>query len=86
MIERAWWIVKQKEAVERMKELKGKYECMRRAMEELERSDERLFRGAKIGKEEREGKVTVFPRTLRVPTETPPVKKWDGGAIDVRDK
>ncbi|KAJ3281554.1 39S ribosomal protein L28, mitochondrial [Borealophlyctis nickersoniae] len=73
-IERAWALVKQKEAVERVKEVRAKYTAMRLAMEELERTDARLFEAAaRVDKEE----VKVFPRTLRVPTETPPAKGWN---------
>ncbi|KAJ3180106.1 hypothetical protein HDU87_002331 [Geranomyces variabilis] len=74
-IERAWAIEKQKEAAAKMEELRGMYESMRLAMEELERTDSRLFEAAKVGADRE--KVVVFPRRLRVPTETPPLDGWD---------
>ncbi|KAJ3164213.1 hypothetical protein HDU88_005525 [Geranomyces variabilis] len=74
-IERAWAIEKHKEAAAKMQELRGMYESMRLAMEELERTDSRLFEAAKVGADRE--KVIVFPRRLRVPTETPPLDGWD---------
>ncbi|KAJ3041077.1 hypothetical protein HDV00_009977 [Rhizophlyctis rosea] len=76
LIERAWVVVKKKEAVQRVAELRAKYECMRKAMEELKKTDTRLFEAA--AQVDRET-VTVFPRRLRIPTETPPLRGWDGG-------
>ncbi|KAI9017156.1 hypothetical protein BC832DRAFT_518314, partial [Gaertneriomyces semiglobifer] len=69
-IERAWALLKQKEAVAKVAELRGMYESMRNAMEELERTDRRLFEAAKTGSDQNE--VVTFPKRLRVPTETPP--------------
>lgn len=74
-IERAWALLKQREAVEKIKELRGMYQSMREAMEELEKTDTRLFEAAKVGASKEE--VVVFPRRLRVPTETPPVSGWE---------
>ncbi|KAI8922028.1 mitochondrial ribosomal protein L28-domain-containing protein [Powellomyces hirtus] len=74
-IERAWALEKQKEAAAKVAELRGMYESMRAAMEELEKTDSRLFEAAKVGADKDE--VVVFPRRLRVPTETPPIDGWD---------
>ncbi|KAJ3159542.1 hypothetical protein HDU86_001551 [Geranomyces michiganensis] len=74
-IERAWAVEKHKEAAAKTKELRGMYESMRLAMEELERTDSRLFEAAKVGADREQ--VVVFPRRLRVPTETPPLDGWD---------
>ncbi|KAI8823581.1 uncharacterized protein EV422DRAFT_521554 [Fimicolochytrium jonesii] len=74
-IERAWTLEKQKEAVAKVAELRGMYESMREAMEELEKTDTRLFEAAKSGSDRE--KVVVFPKRLRVPTETPPLDGWD---------
>jgi hypothetical protein len=72
-IERAWAHAKLKEASTTMDELKRKYRMMRLAMEELERTDARLFAEAKnnpILKKTED--LVLFPTQLRVPTETPP--------------
>ncbi|KAI9095214.1 mitochondrial ribosomal protein L28-domain-containing protein [Phlyctochytrium arcticum] len=74
-IERAWALHKEREAVAKVAEVRAIYESMRAAMEELEKVDKRLFEAAKVGTDPEE--VTVFPRRLRVPTETPPVDGWD---------
>ncbi|TPX70695.1 hypothetical protein SpCBS45565_g01586 [Spizellomyces sp. 'palustris'] len=74
-IERAWAILKEREAVAKVQELRGMYESMRSAMEELERTDRRLFEAAKVATDREV--VVVFPRRLRVPTDTPPLEGWD---------
>ncbi|KAJ3023669.1 hypothetical protein HKX48_001893 [Thoreauomyces humboldtii] len=74
-IERAWAMEKQKEAAAKVAELRDMYESMREAMVQLEKTDVRLFEAAKVGAARKD--VTVFPRRLRVPTETPPIDGWD---------
>ncbi|KAI9330042.1 hypothetical protein DFJ73DRAFT_809821 [Zopfochytrium polystomum] len=50
---------------------------MRAAMEDLERVDRRLFEGTGAFMSEKAGQgVPLFPRRMRVPTETPPVDGW----------
>ncbi|EGF81195.1 hypothetical protein BATDEDRAFT_7300, partial [Batrachochytrium dendrobatidis JAM81] len=66
-IERAWCLLKQQESVMTMNALKRKYSAMRAAMEELEKTDSRLFNGT-LEKAE----VQLFPKRMRVPTDTPP--------------
>ncbi|KAJ3091791.1 hypothetical protein HK102_013436 [Quaeritorhiza haematococci] len=73
VIERMWALTKQREAGAQMEELKRKYISMRKAIEELEKTDRRLFEGAVKREEGDPDAVVQFPRKLRVPTYTPPV-------------
>ncbi|KAJ3191065.1 proteasome core particle subunit beta 2 [Irineochytrium annulatum] len=66
--ERAWSLLKVREAKAEEEALLRKYRAMRLAMEELKKTDERLFAGAM----EPNDPLQCFPRRLRVPTETPP--------------
>lgn len=97
-IERAWLLHQRHQRWRREEELDRKYECMKKAMDELEKIDARLFseanrvedprqRGAaetKLAKTLRgvEKKVLesrlpgLFPRELRVPTDTPARDGW----------
>ncbi|RKO88520.1 hypothetical protein BDK51DRAFT_15032, partial [Blyttiomyces helicus] len=72
-IERAWVLVKQREAAEVMAVVRRRHEAMRAAMLELEAVGGRLFEAA-VAPEPGppEGSVLVFPKRLKVPTETPP--------------
>lgn len=76
MIERAWFALKEKEAIEITDRLKRKYIKMRTAMLELEKLDSRLFKKACENPIlQRSEDLILFPARLRVPTETPPFKK-----------
>ncbi|KAI8847308.1 hypothetical protein BC829DRAFT_355412, partial [Chytridium lagenaria] len=77
IIERVWCLTKIKEAREIEAETLRKYRAMRVAMEELKKTDERLYLGTGAvtegGGVDEQGRIeTLFPRRLRVPTETPP--------------
>ncbi|RUS21515.1 mitochondrial ribosomal protein L28-domain-containing protein [Endogone sp. FLAS-F59071] len=71
-IERAWKLVKMIEREARDAELERKFRAMREAMLELERTNERLFRGALV-----RNRHITFPRQMKIPTETPPTAGWD---------
>ncbi|KAF8482081.1 hypothetical protein DFH94DRAFT_648416 [Russula ochroleuca] len=97
-IERAWLLYQRHQRWKREEELGRKYECMKKAMDELEKIDHRLYSEAnrledprqrgmaetKMAKNLRtvEKKVLesrlpgLFPRELRVPTDTPPRDGW----------
>jgi large subunit ribosomal protein L40 len=97
-IERAWLLHQRHQRWRREEELDRKYECMKKAMDELEKIDTRLFSEAnrvedprqrgmaetKLAKTLRgvEKKVLesrlpgLFPRELRVPTDTPARDGW----------
>ncbi|KAI0043537.1 hypothetical protein FA95DRAFT_1524124 [Auriscalpium vulgare] len=97
-IERAWLLHLRHVRRKREAELAMKYECMRRAMDELEKIDPHLFREANRPEDPRvrsqeevamaktlrgvERKALearppgLFPRELRVPTDTPSRDGW----------
>jgi large subunit ribosomal protein L40 len=97
-IERAWLLYQRHRRWKREEELGRKYECMKAAMDELEKIDPKRFSEAnrledprqrrtaevKLAKTLRgaEKKVLesrlpgLFPRELRVPTDTPPRDGW----------
>ena len=97
-IERAWLLYQRHQRWRRDEELGRKYECMKKAMDELEKIDPKRFSEAnrpedprqrgtaevKLAKTLRgvEKKVLesrlpgLFPRELRVPTDTPPRDGW----------
>jgi large subunit ribosomal protein L40 len=98
-IERAWLLHKRQIRKHRERELARKFECMRRAMEELEKIDTRLYLEANRQEDSRarseaerqlaktlrsselravEARIRgLFPRELRVPTDTPPLSGWN---------
>ncbi|KAF5352670.1 hypothetical protein D9756_005836 [Leucocoprinus leucothites] len=98
-IERAWLLHKRQIRKRREAELARKFESMRKAMEELEKIDTRLYMEANRQEDPRarseaerqlaktlrsselravEARVRgLFPRELRVPTETPPPSGWN---------
>jgi large subunit ribosomal protein L40 len=97
-IERAWLLYQRHERWRREEELGRKYECMKKAMDELEKIDPRLFREANRPEDPRQrGAAEVemaknlrgvekkalesrlpglFPREMRVPTDTPSRDGW----------
>ncbi|KAG5645338.1 hypothetical protein DXG03_006400 [Asterophora parasitica] len=98
-IERAWLLHRRHARKQREAELARKFECMRQAMEELERVDSRLYMEANKPEDPRartdaerelakklkstevrtlEARIRgLFPRELRVPTDTPPRSGWN---------
>ncbi|KAM6498609.1 hypothetical protein JOM56_006557 [Amanita muscaria] len=98
-IERAWLLHKRHVRKQREAELARKFECMRKAMEELERVDKTLYMGANKEEDPRarstaevklsrslktsevrtlEARIRgLFPRELRIPTDTPPKSGWN---------
>lgn len=98
-IERAWLLHQRHIRKKRDAELARKFECMRRAMEELEKIDPRLYMEANKAEDPRgrtsaeiqeaanlsdlQKKVLdarirgLFPRELRIPTETPSRTGWN---------
>ena len=97
-IERAWLLYQRHQRWKREEELAGKYECMKKAMDELEKIDPRLFKEANRPEDPRQRSVAqievakslrgvekkalesrlpgLFPRELRVPTDTPARDGW----------
>lgn len=97
-IERAWLLHKRQTRKHREAELSRKFECMKKAMEELEKIDTRLYMEANRQEDPRarttaemqlakslrsselralEARIRgLFPRELRIPTDTPPLSGW----------
>jgi len=98
-IERAWLLHRRHLRKRREAELARKFECMRKAMEELQKVDSRLYMEANRPEDPRarstaemelaktlktselrtlEARVRgLFPRELRIPTDTPPRNGWN---------
>ncbi|TFK77521.1 hypothetical protein BDN72DRAFT_884991 [Pluteus cervinus] len=98
-IERAWLLHKRQVRKQREAELARKFECMKKAMEELENVDSRLYMEANKSEDPRarsqaemalvktlktseirslEARIRgLFPRELRIPTDTPPRNGWN---------
>ncbi|KAH9997793.1 hypothetical protein BJV74DRAFT_254547 [Russula compacta] len=97
-IERAWLLYQRHQRWRHEEELGRKYECMKRAMDELEKTDPHLFREANRPEDPRQRGMAeiefaktlrgvekkalesrlpgLFPRELRVPTDTPARDGW----------
>ncbi|KAJ1881556.1 hypothetical protein LPJ57_001534 [Coemansia sp. RSA 486] len=69
---RAVEVVRMEDRRERRGERQRKFDAMENAYEALEKVDPRLYKAACV----KEANV-VFPRQMRVPTETPAKKIWD---------
>jgi large subunit ribosomal protein L40 len=98
-IERAWSLHLRHTRWKREAELARKFECMRKAMEELEKIDSKLYMGANKVEDPRVWTAAelekssqlrgaekrafdwrirgLFPRELRLPTDTPSRSGWD---------
>ncbi|KAG4306507.1 hypothetical protein PORY_000495 [Pneumocystis oryctolagi] len=70
VIHRAWQICERAKREELNKQLERQYNKMKRACEELERIDKKLFRAAMSKKK------YYFPVEMRTPTDTPPLQIW----------
>jgi large subunit ribosomal protein L40 len=98
-IERAWLLYQRHQRWKREEELARKYQCMKRAMDELQKIDPHLFKEANrledprqrggaeielaktlrgVEKKALESRLPgLFPRELRVPTDTPARSGWN---------
>ncbi|KAF0519680.1 Mitochondrial ribosomal protein subunit L28 [Gigaspora margarita] len=71
-IDRAWKLFLRNQQEERENELAAKYRKLNEANLELEKLGPRLFNSAQIG-----NKIMMFPRQMKIPTETPPLNGWN---------
>ncbi|CAG8519802.1 2112_t:CDS:1 [Acaulospora morrowiae] len=71
-IERAWKLFMRNQREKRDAEMAAKYRMLDKANRELEKLPSRLFVQAQMG-----NKTTLFPKQMKVPTETPPLKGWN---------
>ncbi|KAJ3072139.1 hypothetical protein HDU98_004151 [Podochytrium sp. JEL0797] len=77
IVERMWCHLKAKEAVDTETRLAKKYLRIRMAMEDLEANHKDLFEGTAQVSASAIDQGEIFPRRLRVPTETPPTNGWE---------
>ncbi|CAG8481565.1 17152_t:CDS:2 [Dentiscutata heterogama] len=71
-IDRAWKLFLRNQQEERENELAAKYRMLNEANIELEKLGPRLFNSAQMG-----NKIMMFPRQMKIPTETPPLNGWN---------
>lgn len=71
-IERAWKLHKMRLREQRQRTLERQFRAMHAAMTELEKTSDRLFKGAIV-----KSRHLTFPRQTRIPTETPSLQGWD---------
>ncbi|KAI8609393.1 hypothetical protein BC830DRAFT_1050290, partial [Chytriomyces sp. MP71] len=72
MIERMWAHTKTEEAAKTEARIAAKYRRMRAAMEDLEKNHPSLFEGTGAVEKSAIDAGEIFPRRMKVPTETPP--------------
>jgi hypothetical protein len=72
-LERLYCLNLQIEKSKQMQMLKDNYQSMNNAMNALFKIDQRLFKGSLVKLNEHK----VFPKRMRIPTETPPINAWD---------
>jgi large subunit ribosomal protein L40 len=71
-IERAWKLHKMRVREERERSLERQFRAMNAAMTELEKTSDRLFKGALV-----KSRHITYPKQAKIPTETPSVQGWD---------
>ncbi|KAJ2960556.1 hypothetical protein NQZ79_g4138 [Umbelopsis isabellina] len=71
-IERAWKLHQNQERERRNRCLERKFRKMEAAMNELEKTSDRLFKAAIV-----KSRHITFPRELKMPTETPSPQGWN---------
>ncbi|CAG8584573.1 12091_t:CDS:1 [Cetraspora pellucida] len=70
-IDRAWKLFLRNQQEKRENELAAKYRMLNEANIELEKLGPRLFNSAQMGNK------IMFPRQMKIPTETPPLNGWN---------
>ncbi|KAL0092627.1 mitochondrial ribosomal protein L28-domain-containing protein [Phycomyces blakesleeanus] len=71
-IERAWKLHKMREREQRQRTLERQFRAMSLAMTELEKTSDRLFKGALV-----KSRHTTYPKQAKIPSETPSPHGWD---------
>jgi large subunit ribosomal protein L40 len=71
-IERAWKLHKMRVREERERSLERQFRAMNAAMTELEKTSDRLFKGALV-----KSRHITYPKQAKIPTETPSAQGWD---------
>ncbi|KAI8972350.1 mitochondrial ribosomal protein L28-domain-containing protein [Pilobolus umbonatus] len=71
-IERAWKLHKMRQREHRQRSLEHQFRAMNMAMTELEKTSDRLFKGALV-----KSRHMTYPKQAKIPTETPSTQGWD---------
>ena len=71
-IERAWKLHKMRQREQRQQTLERQFRSIHAAMNELEKTSDRLFKGAIV-----KSRHITYPKQAKIPTETPSTQGWD---------
>ncbi|ORX47783.1 hypothetical protein DM01DRAFT_1339010 [Hesseltinella vesiculosa] len=71
-IERAWKLHIMRERERRQRSLEKQFRSLHVAMTELEKTSDRLFKGASV-----KSRHITYPKQAKIPTDTPSTKVWD---------
>ncbi|KAI9340627.1 mitochondrial ribosomal protein L28-domain-containing protein [Pilaira anomala] len=71
-IERAWKLHRMRQREQRERSLELQFRAMNSAMNELEKTSDRLFKGALV-----KSRHVTYPKQAKIPTETPSTQGWD---------
>lgn len=71
-IERAWKLHRMRQREQRERSLELQFRAMNVAMNELEKTSDRLFKGALV-----KSRHITYPKQAKIPTETPSTQGWD---------
>ncbi|KAI9268213.1 mitochondrial ribosomal protein L28-domain-containing protein [Phascolomyces articulosus] len=71
-IERAWKLHLMRQREQRQQTLERQFRSIHAAMSELEKTSDRLFKGAIV-----KSRHVTYPKQAKIPTETPSPQGWD---------
>lgn len=71
-IERAWKLHTMRERERKQRTLEKQFRSLHQAMTELEKTSDRLFKGALV-----KSRHITYPKQAKIPTETPSSQIWD---------
>ncbi|KAL1936781.1 hypothetical protein VTP01DRAFT_915 [Rhizomucor pusillus] len=71
-IERAWKLHKMRERERKQRVLERQFRSIHAAMTELEKTSDRLYKGAIV-----KSRHTTYPSQAKIPTDTPSPQGWD---------
>ena len=71
-IERAWKLHKMRQREQKQQALERQFRSMHAAMAELEKTSDRLYKGAIV-----KSRHITYPKQAKIPTDTPSPQGWD---------
>ncbi|KAI8068608.1 hypothetical protein BC940DRAFT_298613 [Gongronella butleri] len=71
-IERAWKLHTMRQREKRQQSLEKQFRALNLAMQELEKTSDRLFKGASV-----KSRHITYPKQAKIPTETPATQGWN---------